>query len=99
MKHYGIAQWVDYTRGIVPTVEGSAMQHHLTGGCSECKELADFCSKVSNICYDMSSVSVPEWVVRHARTIFPARPVETPRRVFRIPVEVIYDSFLVPAPA
>ena len=99
MKHYGIAQWVDYTRGLVPTSEGSAMQEHLTEGCSECRELADFCSRISNICQDMTAVSVPEWVVRNARVIFPARPAVAPKRLFRIPVELIYDSFLVPAPA
>jgi hypothetical protein len=98
MKHYGIAQWVDYTRGLVPALDGSAMQQHLTEGCSECQELADFCSKISNICEDMAAISVPDWVVRNARTIFPARPVEAPRRAFRIPVELIYDSFLVPSP-
>lgn len=99
MKHYGIAQWVDFTRGLVPDLDGSAMQQHLTAGCSECQELSDFCSKVSNVCQDMAAVSVPEWVVRSARSIFPVRRVDTPKRVFRIPVELIYDSFLVPAPA
>ncbi len=99
MKHYGIAQWVDYTRGLVPAFEGSAMQRHLIEGCSECQELADFCSKVSDICHDMAAISVPEWVVRNARSIFPAREAAAPKRVFRIPVELIYDSFLVPAPA
>lgn len=99
MKHYGIAQWVDYTRGLVPAMDGSAMQRHLTEGCSECQELVGFCSKVSNICRDMAAISVPEWVVRSARAIFPVRRPETPRRVLRIPVELIFDSFLVPAPA
>jgi hypothetical protein len=99
MKHYGIAQWVDYARGLVTDSDGSVMQRHLFEGCSECQELADFCSKVSNICNDMAAVNVPEWVVRNARSIFPARKVDAPRRVFRIPVELIYDSFLVPAPA
>jgi hypothetical protein len=99
MKHYGIAQWVDYTRGLVPAMDGTVMQQHLTDGCSECHELAEFCSKVSNICHEMAQISVPEWVVRSARAIFPVRQRETPRRVLRIPVELIYDSFLVPAPA
>jgi hypothetical protein len=99
MKHYGIAQWVDYTRGLVPAMDGSAMQRHLTQGCSECQELADFCSKIGTICRDMAAIGVPGWVVRNARSIFPVRQPEAPRRVFRIPVELIYDSFLVPAPA
>jgi hypothetical protein len=99
MKHYGIAQWVDYTRGLVPAGDGSAMQRHLTEGCTECRELADFCSKISNICHDMASIGVPDWVVRNARSIFPVRQPAASRRVLRIPVELIYDSFLVPAPA
>lgn len=99
MKHYGIAQWVDFSRGLVPAVDGAAMQKHLADGCSECEELAEFCSKVSTICQDMATISVPEWVTRNARSIFPARKIEAPRRAFRIPVELIYDSFLVPAPA
>lgn len=98
MKHYGIAQWVDYARGLVPELNGSAMQRHLAEGCSECQELAEFCSQVSNICQDMAAVTVPEWVVRGARSIFPARKVEAAKRILRIPVELIYDSFLVPAP-
>jgi hypothetical protein len=98
MKHYGIAQWVDYTRGLVPDLDGSAMQRHLSEGCSECQELADFCSKIGNICHDMAAISVPDWLVRQARTIFPAHKTEAPRRAFRIPVELIYDSFLVPSP-
>jgi hypothetical protein len=98
MKHYGIAQWVDFTRGIVPDLDGSAMQRHLSEGCSECQELADFCSKISNICQDMAAISVPDWLVRNARSVFPVRKAEAPKRAFRIPVELIYDSFLVPSP-
>jgi len=99
MKHYGIAQWVDYARGLVPDLELSDMRGHLAGGCSECQELADFCSRMSAICLEMASVSVPEWVVRSARAIFPVRRREVRRRSLRIPVELIFDSFLVPAPA
>ena len=98
MRHYGIAQWVDFARGLVTEADGSTMQNHLTEGCSECRELADFCTKVSLICHDMADIDVPDWVVRNARAIFPVRRVQAPKRVFRIPVELIYDSFLVPAP-
>jgi len=47
----------------------------------------------------MSTNPVPDWVVRNARSIFPARVQDAPKRSFRIPVELVYDSFLVPAPA
>jgi hypothetical protein len=76
------------------------MRMHLAEGCSECREVADFCVKLSAVCGEMSTIQVPDWVVRSARSIFPARAPEAPRRAaFRIPVELVYDSFLVPAPA
>jgi hypothetical protein len=99
MKHYGIAQWVDFARGLVPETDGAAMRSHLSEGCSECRELAGFCASLSVVCNEMSSNPVPDWVVRNARAIFPARTPERPKRAFRIPVELVYDSFLVPAPA
>jgi hypothetical protein len=99
MKHYGIAQWVDYARGLVPEGEGADMRSHLDDGCPACQEIADFCAKVSAISQDMARVSVPDWVVRNARTICPVRKAEARKRAIRIPVELIYDSFLVPAPA
>jgi hypothetical protein len=98
MKHYGVAQWVDFARGLVPELDGSAMRSHLTEGCSECREVAEFCSRISAVANAMSINSVPDWVVRDARSIFPAKAPEKPRRAFRIPVELVYDSFLVPAP-
>jgi hypothetical protein len=98
MKHYGVAQWVDFARGLVPELDGCAMQSHLTEGCSECREVAEFCARISAVANAMSINPVPDWVVRDARSIFPAKAPEKPRRAFRIPVELVYDSFLVPAP-
>jgi hypothetical protein len=99
MKHYGIGQWVDFARGLMPELDGTAMRTHLSEGCSECVEVADFCVRLSAVCSEMSTNTVPDWVVRNARSIFPARVPESPRRAFRIPVELVYDSFLLPAPA
>jgi hypothetical protein len=98
MKHYGIAQWADFSRGVAGQDE-LAMQTHLEAGCAECRELADFCARLTGICRDLAFTAVPEWVVRNARSIFPARPVPVRKRALRIPVELLYDSFLVPAPA
>jgi hypothetical protein len=99
MKHYGIAEWVDFARGLVPRTDGAAMRTHLSEGCSECREVADFCVKLSTVTNEMNTNPVPEWVVRNARMIFPPRVAQAPQRTFRVPVELIYDSFLVPAPA
>jgi hypothetical protein len=99
MKHYGIPEWVDFTRGLLPETDAAAMRSHLAAGCAGCRELEDFCSTLADICRGMAGCEVPEWVVRNARAICPARKIENPKRALRIPAQLIYDSFLLPAPA
>ena len=98
MKHYGIAHWVDFARGAVPEQEGSIMQEHLASGCLECGQVVAFCDKLARICLALVSHRVPEAAVRNARAIFPIRWPDRPKRGVRIPVELIYDSLLVPVP-
>jgi hypothetical protein len=99
MKHYGIARWVDFTRQMIPPEQRREMQDHLAAGCPDCQATFHFCDKLARVCSQMSLSAVPDEAVRKVREVFPARPVERPRRAFRIPVELIYDSFLVPSPA
>jgi hypothetical protein len=99
MKHYGIAQWVDFARGLVSETDGVAMRSHLSEGCSECKEAANFWVTLNSLCQEMSASPVPDWVTGDAQSVFPAQAPEQPARAFRIPFELVYDSFLVPAPA
>jgi hypothetical protein len=99
MKHYGIVQWVDFARGVVADGVAEGMREHLATGCPECQHIADFCEKLSQICRGMAPLPVPEAAVAAARSIFLAKFPRSPKRSFRIPIEVIFDSFLVPAPA
>jgi hypothetical protein len=99
MKHYGIAHWVDFARGVTPEQEGKMMREHLATGCLECREVLDFCDKLASVCLALASYRAPEGAVRHAQAIFPIRWRDRSKRAVRIPIELIYDSFLVPAPA
>ena len=99
MKHYGIAQWVDFARGVTPEQEGSTMREHLATGCPDCQQALDFYDKLARVCLALAPRRAPEAAVRNARAIFPIRRPDRPQRAIRIPVELIYDSFLVPAPA
>jgi hypothetical protein len=96
MKHYGIAQWVDFARGVTPEQEGIVMREHLASGCQECLPVVALCDKLARLCLDLAPRRAPEDVVRNARAIFPIRWPDRPRRAVRIPVELIYDSFLAP---
>lgn len=99
MKHYGIARWVDYARGLTPEQEGNTMREHLASGCPECRQALGFCEKLARVCLAMAPRRAPEAAVRNARAIFPVRWPDGPQRAVRIPIELVYDSFLVPAPA
>jgi hypothetical protein len=99
MKHYGIIEWVDFARGMASGEDGSIMRGHLSSGCNECRQVAKFCEKLAQVCGGAALQPVPDAVLRQARALFPVRPPAPARRPFRIPVELIYDSLLVPAPA
>jgi hypothetical protein len=98
MNDYGITQWVDYARGVVPAAERERMQRHLAGGCRECREMAEFCEKVSRTGAAMMRIEVPESAVRQVKAIFPPR-AKTAKRSFLLPAQLIFDSFLSPVPA
>jgi hypothetical protein len=99
MSHYAIDQWVDYSRGLVNEADGAGMRARLAEGCVECKHLFAFTSKLALACSSSAALQVPESALRLARAIFPVRVQDRPNRGNRIPIELIFDSFLAPAPA
>jgi len=99
MKHYAIDQWADFTRGLKAGAELAEMQGHLESGCAKCRELSDFTNRLGATCSSLAADAVPESTVRLARSIFPIQPKDRPKRGNRLPVELIFDSFLVPSPA
>lgn len=96
-NHYGIARWMDFSRGLISGDDVSEMREHAEK-CVECRQLAGFHSRLVKVARQMSVFTVPEDVVQKARAIFPIQFPE-PKRLLRIAAELIYDSFLVPAPA
>jgi hypothetical protein len=99
MRHYGIVEWVDFARGVAQSRETEAMRTHLAEGCTECRNLADFCEKLSRVCHGMTPMPVPQNVLQRAASIFTPGFSRPSKRSLRIPIELIFDSFLVPAAA
>ena len=99
MKHYAIDQWADFNRGILTDVVRREMEAHLSDGCVKCRELSEFTSKLTETCTSLAKDAVPESMVRLARAIFPVRMQNRPKRGNRLPIELIFDSFLMPSPA
>jgi hypothetical protein len=99
MKHFEILQWADFARGVAAEDERATMQMHLESGCAECRDALAFCDAFARISQKMTAHPAPEAAARLAKAICPARPKRVPRRAFRIPVELVFDSFLAPCPA
>jgi len=75
------------------------MREHLASGCPECRQILAFYDKLARVCLTMAPNRAPEAAARAARAIFPIRRPDRRQWGIRIPIELIYDSFLVPAPA
>jgi hypothetical protein len=97
MSHYAIDQWVDLNRGLVTGNDALEMRAHAES-CGECHRLSEFTLKLAQICASSATIAVPEYAVRLARAIFPVRVTSRPKRGNRIPIELIFDSFLAPMP-
>ena len=97
MKHYTIDRWVDFTRGLLTREQRALMQDHLHAGCQKCRQLSEFTTKIAEMCTSLAMDPVPESTVRLARAIFPVRVHDQPKRGSRLPIELIFDSFLLPS--
>ena len=98
MKHYAIDQWADFNRGILSDSVRGEMQAHLANGCGKCREVSEFTSKLTDTCTSLAKDAVPESMVRLARAIFPVRMQNRPKRGNKLPIELVFDSFLMPSP-
>jgi hypothetical protein len=74
------------------------MREHLSAGCVDCRQLFEFCTSVCETSRNLDPAAVPDWVVRRAKSTAPVRTSPKTRRFSLIPVELIYDSSLAPAP-
>jgi len=99
MKHYSMEELADFAHGFGESEDRARLAKHLDGGCPECAALADFAGRLIAICGGLASAEAPDSALRLAKAIFPARVANPPTRGTRLPIELIFDSFLVPAPA
>lgn len=98
MNHYAIDQWADLNRGLITGNDATHMRAH-ADDCRECSRLSEFTWDLAQVCSSSAAVQVPDSAVRLARAIFPVRVTSRPKRGNRIPIELIFDSFLAPMPA
>src|SRR5712692_5141711 len=99
MKHFELAEWTDFVRGLVEKSARLPMEHHLASGCQKCRHTAELLRKVATAARRHSQVQVPDYALRCARAIFLLQQPEKVQILPRIPTRLLYDSFREPLPA
>src|SRR5713101_2619770 len=99
MKHFELAEWTDFVRGLVEKSARLPMEHHLASGCRKCRHTADLLRKLVTAARNDSQVQVPDYALRCARAIFLLQQPEKVQILPRIPARLLYDSFREPLPA
>ena len=99
-EHFAKDRWVDYTRGLSRDQERTAMEGHLSSGCTKCRRTAELLGKLAAAALAEAEYQPPPSVLRRAKAIFPrpggSESAETPARIL---ARLIYDSFRDPLPA
>src|SRR3989442_11143239 len=99
MKHFEVAEWTDFVRGLVEKSARLPMEHHLASGCRKCRHTADLLRKLVTAVRNDSQVQVPDYALRCARVFFLLQQPEKIQILPRIPAQLLYDSFREPLPA
>jgi hypothetical protein len=98
VKHFDIAQWTDFVRDIPTTDDRTAMEQHLSSGCSKCRATVAMLRQVIIAAQADAACEVPDYAVRNAKAIFALqRPEKVTLR--KIVAQLVFDSFLQPLPA
>jgi hypothetical protein len=99
MKHFTVWQWADFVRGF-DEGEGarSAMEAHLSSGCSRCGRLVNVLRGVTVAAKTEAQYEPPEHSIRYVQAIYSLYRPETvsfPRLIARL----LHDSGRAPLPA
>jgi hypothetical protein len=88
MKHYDLADWVDYSRGLGAEPVRAAMERHVSDGCRSCLSIRAAADQITKVMATERAFEPPEGVIRQARAIFarfrPAHVFSLPRILARL---------------
>jgi len=98
MKHFGLEEWVDFSRDLIPEKQKKAMQQHLETGCAGCGNVVQTWRRVYHMGRVDSSYEPPASVLRAVKGNF---AIHGPQIKSRMPVmaRLLFDSFASALPA
>lgn len=95
MHHYGVEEWTDYVRGLMPAEQLQPMREHLEG-CLECALKAQLLETVIRAARSDATAEPLGGVVRSVKAYFTVRQPSAIRRVKPTGLEIAFDSLLLP---
>jgi hypothetical protein len=69
MKHFSLAEWADFTRGVVAKSQREMMQAHLNSGCARCTEAARTWGRVREVAKRERSYEPPKSATQMAKSL------------------------------
>ena len=87
MNHFHLADWTDFTRGLLPVSQHERMQQHLND-CEDCRHTVVILGRLVATCRGMQLAEPSETVMARARGIFPA-PATTGSRLARLVARLV----------
>lgn len=98
MRHFPLAQWTDFVRGLLPEADRRAMRDHASG-CAGCRRTRDLLGRVWTIGRADGRYEAPAYAIRCARAISSLRQPESVQLLPKVLARLVYDSFREPQPA
>lgn len=93
MKHFSIAEWVDFVRGVAGEEQSAFQQEHLDGGCSLCMNTVKTWKSVAEFAKQEPSYNPPNRAINIASSYFaPYKSALSQAAGFRIAL-LTFDSF------
>lgn len=97
MKHFSLAEWVDFAREAAPQAQNDEMQQHLKG-CNKCTQTLASWKTMVDFAQTEKLYQVPEASVHMARAMFVPRKLAQAKAGAMQIAKLIIDSFRSPLP-
>lgn len=97
MNHFSSADWIDFTRRLLPGGKAERMQEHLDAGCEECRKSFSFWQLVTHTASREQAYEPPRESIEEVTAAYRAfRPV---KHLFEKVqwARLLFDSFLQPS--
>ena len=93
MKHFSLAEWTDFVRGVVTAETRVSMQQHLDENCAQCEKIVDTWASLTEFGKREGAYEPPPAALRIAESYFaPFKMASAHGKAFQL-AQLAFDSF------